>query len=125
LPLVHGRDGLTAAQGFADQGDVLVKTRLAAGVVGATKMDRPEWTTVDPTSGMVYLTLTNNTSSSKEMNAANPRTPNPSGHIIRWRESGNDHTATSFDWDLLLLAGEGRDSGDGSTIEAEDAFASP
>ena len=125
LPLEHGQPGLTTADGFTDQGDVLVRTRQAADAVGATRMDRPEWTTVDPRTGMVYLTLTNNTSGSKQENAANPRTPNKWGHILRWEEAGNDHTATTFAWDLFLLAGQGRDSGDGSTIAAEDAFGSP
>jgi len=125
LPLVHGQDGLTAENGFADQGDVLVKTRQAASVVGATRMDRPEWVACDPNTGAVYLTLTNNTSSAKVISAANPRKPNPWGHIIRWHERGNDHTATRFDWDLFLLAGQGRSSGDGSTIPDDAAFGSP
>jgi secreted PhoX family phosphatase len=125
LPLVHGRGPLTTANGFADQGDVLVKTRLAASAVGATRMDRPEWATVDPNTGMVYLTLTNNTSSGKVENAANPRTPNRWGHIIRWEEAGGDHAATTFEWDLFAIAGQGRSSGDGSTIADEDAFGSP
>lgn len=124
LPLVQGVGPLTAANGFADQGDVVIKARLAADRVGATPMDRPEWTGVDPTTGMVYLTLTNNTSSAKVVNAANPRKPNPWGQIIRWTEAGNDHAATSFSWDLLLLAGPG-DGVDGSTIATEDAFGSP
>ncbi len=126
LPLVHGQGGLTAENGFADQAEVLVKTRLAASVVGATKMDRPEWITVDPHTQMVYCTLTNNTDpSTREPNAANPRDHNPWGHVIRWQESGNDHTATTFSWDHFLLAGQGDDSGDGSTIAAEDGFGSP
>ena len=127
LPLVHGEGPLTEVNGFADQGEVLVKTRLAADAVGATPMDRPEWTAVDPRTGTVYLTLTNNTSEEKVESAANPRTPNPWGHIIRWDEAHGDHTATTFVWDLFLLAGPGRDSAspDGSTIKAEDAFGSP
>jgi secreted PhoX family phosphatase len=127
LPLVQGDAPLDEAGGFADQGDVLVKTRLAASALGATPMDRPEWTTVDPNTGLVYCTLTNNTSSAKVLNPPNPRKPNPWGHIIRWEETGGDHTATTFEWDLFLLAGPGRDSAtpDGSTILAEDAFGSP
>jgi secreted PhoX family phosphatase len=125
LPLVHGSPGLTAENGFADQGDVLVKTRLAASALGATRMDRPEWVAVDPNTGMVYVTLTNNTDPAKVENAANPRTPNRWGHIIRWNESGGDHTSTTFEWDLFLLAGQGRSSDDGSTIADEDGFGSP
>jgi secreted PhoX family phosphatase len=125
LPMVHGSGPLTAPNGFADQGDVLVKTRLAAAALGATPMDRPEWTSVDPNTGMVYLTLTNNTSAAKEESAANPRTPNRWGHILRWKEAGGDHAATTFAWDLFLLAGQGRTSGDGSTVADDDGFGSP
>ncbi len=56
--------------------------------------------------------------------ASNPRAPNPWGHIIRWREAGGDNAATSFEWDIFLLAGPG-DGVDGSTIDSEDAFGSP
>ncbi len=125
LPLVHDNGPLTRANGFANQGDVLVKTRLAAQALGATPMDRPEWTSVDPTTGLVYVTLTNNTSEEKQESAANPRLPNPWGHILRWEEAGGDHTATRFEWDIFLLAGQGRSSGDGSTIDDDDAFGSP
>jgi uncharacterized protein len=125
LPLVHGYGPLTAANGFADQGDVLVKTRLAAKALGATPMDRPEWTSVDPNTGLVYVTLTNNTSAAKPEHPANPRIPNRWGHILRWKEHRGDHTSTTFEWDIFLLAGQGRSSGDGSTVDDEDAFGSP
>lgn len=69
--------------------------------------------------------LTNNTSSAKVVSAANPRKPNAWGHIIRWQEARDDHTATAFTWDLFVVAGQGRGSGDGSTVDAEDAFGSP
>ncbi|MGY1742448.1 MULTISPECIES: PhoX family protein [unclassified Blastococcus] len=123
LALVHGQNGLTAANGFADQADVLVRTRQAADRAGATPMDRPEWTAVDPVSGTVFVTLTNNTSRTAP-NAPNPRAANRWGHIVRWDERNGDHTGTRFDWDLFLLAGPGGGV-DGSTIAAEDAFGSP
>jgi secreted PhoX family phosphatase len=136
LPLVFGQGPLTPANGFTDQGDVLVKTRLAADALGATPMDRPEWTSVAP-DGMVYLTLTNNSGRRPTTtNGPNPRAltnadgqqiGNPWGQIVRWMEAGNDHRATTFTWDLFLLAGQGRDSGTGdqSTIAKDDAFGSP
>ncbi|CBL46648.1 Protein of unknown function DUF839 [gamma proteobacterium HdN1] len=88
--------------GFSDQGDVLINTRLAADIAGATKMDRPEWGAICPRTGRVYFTLTNNTKRKfEEQDAANPRANNSTGHIIRWLER-EDHR---FDWDIFLLAG--------------------
>jgi len=121
LPLVQGTGPLTAANGFADQGDVLIKARMAADALGATPMDRAEWTTVHPTTGEVFCTLTNNTRRT-EADAANPRAGNPWGHIIKWKES--DPASTSFKWDIFLLAGPG-DGADGSTISSEDQMGSP
>ena len=110
LPLVHGQNGLTAENGFADQGEVLVKTRLAADKLGATPMDRPEWITADPfASGSLYCTLTNNNERGKEgkpaADAANPRNNNLFGQIIHWQEALGDGTQTRFQWDILVLAG--------------------
>ena len=48
LPLGLGQGALTAANGWQDQADVLLRTRQAADAVGATPMDRPEWIAVHP-----------------------------------------------------------------------------
>lgn len=131
IELTHGKNGLDAANAiypFADQADVLVHARLAGDAVGATKMDRPEWGAVNPINGEVYMTLTNNsnrvspsatpTGSQLKPDTANPRyyedikggtttqKGNPNGHIIRWREAGNDPAATTFAWDIYLFAAE-------------------
>ncbi len=93
--------------GFADQADVLLNTRLAADIAGATPMDRPEWGAVDPNTGEVYFTLTNNSRRTEDQtDAANPQAANLTGHIIRWTEAGGDHGATSFEWDIFVFAGE-------------------
>ncbi|MBB0244340.1 DUF839 domain-containing protein [Streptomyces alkaliphilus] len=103
LPLSFGTGPLTKKNGWQDQADVLIRTREAADALGATKMDRPEWIAVNPKNKDVYCTLTNGTGWPGE---ANPRTPNPYGHIIRWAEKGKDHTATTFTWDIFVLAGD-------------------
>jgi secreted PhoX family phosphatase len=109
LPLVHGQGPLTAANGFADQGEVLIKARQASDLLGGTKMDRPEWLAIDDSSRWVYCTMTNNTqrgeSGKPGVDAANPRANNTMGQIIRWREDG-DHDGTGFEWNHLLLAGD-------------------
>jgi secreted PhoX family phosphatase len=109
LPLVHGQGPLTAANGFADQGEVLIKARQASDALGATKMDRPEWLAIDPTNGWVYATLTNNSARGAPgyaaVDAANPRANNVMGHIIRWKDAG-DFDGLRFSWNHLVLAGD-------------------
>lgn len=109
LPLLHGQGPLVPANGFADQAEVLIKTRQAADRLGATKMDRPEWLAIDPTTREVYCTLTNNSSrgigANPGVDAANPRVNNVFGQIIRWKED-RDLDATRFSWNHLVLAGD-------------------
>ncbi len=109
LPLVHGQGPLSAAGGFADQGEILIKSRQASDLLGATKMDRPEWLAIDAKNGVVYCTLTNNTSRGGQgmpgVDAANPRANNVMGQIIRWKEHG-DFDALAFGWNHLVLAGD-------------------
>ena len=112
VALVHGEKGLTPETGFADQAEVLIKARLAADAVGATRMDRPEWIAVHPHTGEVFATLTNNNQRGqpgREADAANPRADNIMGHIIRWREGTGgvaDAAATQFRWMPFALAGD-------------------
>ncbi|MBC9032516.1 DUF839 domain-containing protein [Sphingomonas sp. JC676] len=124
LPMVYGTaplDASNAAYPFASQVDILVNTRLAADALGATKMDRPEWTAVNPVNGEVYLTLTNNsTRTPTNTDAANPRAyidppstsvSNRNGHIVRLKETGNTTEATAFTWDIYVF-------GSGSDLDA-------
>lgn len=109
-PLVQGQGGLTPRNGFYTQADVLVNTRGAADILGATPMDRPEWVAVHPRTREVYVTLTNNiqrgVKKDQPVDAANPRAENHHGQILRWREQGNNPAATTFDWEIFLLAGK-------------------
>lgn len=90
----------TLADDFASQAAIILNTAGAADRVGATPMDRPEWAAVDPITGTVYLTLTNNSRRTEHTNAANPRLNNTFGHIIRWDEGV---TATDFTWDIFVF----------------------
>ncbi|MCU0928072.1 MAG: PhoX family phosphatase [Burkholderiaceae bacterium] len=128
LPLVHGRRPLTAEQGFADQGEVLVKARQASDLLRATKMDRPEWIDVDR-DGWVYCALTNNSqrgaAGQPAVDAANPRANNTTGHIIRWKEDG-DFDAVTFQWNHFVLAGDpANERADAKGNVNGDAFACP
>jgi uncharacterized protein len=111
LPLVHGKGPLTAKNGFPSQAEVLINARGAADLLGATKMDRPEDIEASPTTGKIYLVLTNNTertepSGNPGEDAANPRTPNPHGHIIEIEEQGGDPGTLVFRWEIFMLCGD-------------------
>ena len=141
LPLTPGSIGLDGKAlrdnpNFAGADDaevlakILIKTRMAGDALGATMMDRPEWTGARPRihgfkDVEVYCTLTNNNrrgtntpsvnladgstaagSARPPVDAANPREDNVHGHIIRWREAGRSAAATSFTWDLFVQAGD-------------------
>ncbi len=113
LPLEFGKGPLTEANGFTSQGDVLIKTRLAADALGATKMDRPEDIEPNPVNKKVYMVMTNNSDRGKEgkagPDAANPRAENKFGHIIEVTEGGDDYAATTFTWEIFMLCGDPED----------------
>jgi uncharacterized protein len=149
LPLVFGQvparaaTATDAAYVFADQNDILVNTRLAADAVGATRMDRPEWTATDNVNGQIYLTLTNNNAALRPItgtDAANPRHyndpkgaanqfGNPNGHILRLREGADDPAATTFTWDVYLFGADSIDADPAnvnlSGLTASNDFSSP
>lgn len=115
---VSAANAAAQAQGsplrFTDQADVLVRARAAAGVLGATPMDRPEdieavcdanWRGL----GSVLIACTNNSNHSPER-PGNPRRDgaenNLTGHIVRIDEDGGDAAAVNFTWDVFVLAGD-------------------
>lgn len=113
LPLVHGQGPLTAENGFANQGDVVLKARLAGDYLKATPMDRPEDIETNPVNGRVYVVLTNNGQRKVEqVDRANPRATNDHGHIIEILPKDGDHAASDGTWSIFLLAGKpGQDAG--------------
>lgn len=106
LPIVHGLGPLHEANGFADQADVLIDTRRAADLLGATPMDRPEDVEPDPRTGSVWVMLTNNhLRTAEQLNAANPRAHNRFGHIVQIVEPEGDFASTHSRWDILVKCG--------------------
>jgi len=120
---------------FEDLADICVNTRLAAGAAGATRMDRPEWTAVNPFNGEVYITMTENPDRGNinavsfnnvpnpDLDAANPRywtdtkaatsqgpaavqRGNVNGHVVRIRETADDPGALTFTWDIFLFGAQ-------------------
>ncbi|RJS93229.1 PhoX family phosphatase [Salinisphaera sp. Q1T1-3] len=144
-----GDQTLAAALGLAanDQAGVIINTADAADLLGATPMDRPEWGTVDPVSGDVYMSLTNNSDrtaadtqpsftgdgtsidnpgvgyASAPVNAANPRPDNEYGQVIRWRES--DAKDNTFAWDIFVFGGAPEIDDNLSGLTEANQFASP
>jgi secreted PhoX family phosphatase len=108
LPLLFGDGPLTPANGFNSQADVVIDARLAADLLEATPMDRPE--DVQPhSSGKVIVILTNNERRRPEqINKTNPRPENNFGHIIEMTAPDGDHTVDTYRWEMLVQCGDPR-----------------
>ena len=120
---------------FDDLADVMVNARLAADAAGATKCDRPEWTAVNPRNGEIYITMTENPDRGNVGSLSNNNNPNPdldpafprywldnkgvssqgaastlkgnvNGQVMRLRESGDDASAPTFNWDIFLFGSQ-------------------
>jgi secreted PhoX family phosphatase len=108
---------------------ILINTRGAADLAGATKMDRPEWIDTFPNKLTAIATLTNNsrrgaaTAPTAPVDAMNPRAPNTYGHIIQWSYY-KDWTEPAFYWEIFALAGDPANAAHGSTIIG-DKYGSP
>lgn len=144
-----GGSTLAAELGLAndDLAGIIIHTCDAADIMGATPMDRPEWASVDPASGMVYMTLTNNSNRTAENTAAtytnggtaieeqgvgfgsapvngpNPRAANEGGQVIRWLEP--TASATTFDWEVFVFGAAASDTDNLSGLTDMNQFASP
>ncbi|MDY7117013.1 PhoX family phosphatase [Halomonas sp. SSL-5] len=129
-----------------DQAGIIIHTCDAADLMGATPMDRPEWGAVDPTSGDVYMTLTNNSQRTAEdtaptftnggsnreelgvgygtapTNGPNPRPSNGAGQVIRWRD-GDD--VTRLQWEVFVFGAAAADTDNLSGLTELNQFASP
>lgn len=127
LPLVAGSGPLTPDNGFVDQGDVLIQTRRAADLLGATAMDRPEDIEVHPETGTVIVIMTGNEGrAADEVDGANPRPNNRHGHVIalappRDAQGRVMHAAEEFNWEIVMLAGNPDDPNDGARYHPDIA----
>jgi len=112
-------------------------------------MDRPEWVAANRTkAGEVFLACTNNNrrgsndtptsnkadgsttagSARPAVDEANPRAVNNWGHVIRWNEANGDAAATTFTWDIFVIAGNPALTGakkGSANITAANTFNSP
>ena len=114
--------------------EILINTRGAADLVGATKMDRPEWIDTFPDKLTAIATLTNNTrrgvaspappaAPNFPVDPTNPRTNNVYGHIVQWSYY-KDWTEPTFYWEIFALAGDPANAAHGSTVVG-DKYGSP
>lgn len=118
LPLVPGLGPLA---GWSLP-DILLDTREAARLSGATRMDRPEDIQMNPRNGKVYCAMTNNTrrtaTGANGVDAANPRPNNRHGHVIELTERNGDPGSEMFTWEIFMLCGNPDEPADEPTYFA-------
>jgi uncharacterized protein len=101
VPLRH--EGVLAEH-FDSLADILIDTRMAAKLVGATPMDRPERVAVHPKSGRVAVMLTKNKKRTVP-GPGNPRAGNLWGQILEIDPGAGGHTSERMTWTIMLEAG--------------------
>lgn len=92
IPL--NRDNQVLKENFADQTELLIRTREAAKMVGATPLDRPEDCEVDPKNNSILISLTMNKSAGR-----------PFGSLLKIKEKNSDFLATEFSSETFLSGG--------------------
>lgn len=128
LPLTFGKNGLDETNNFASQADVLIETRRAADLLGATPLDRPEDVTPNEATGRVYVALTN-AKEREKTDAVNPRAGNIWGQVVELTPGDGDHANETFTWDLIVTCGDPADPAVGAkwhdNTGADEWFACP
>lgn len=79
---------------FSTQQEILINCRKAAKLVGGTPLDRPEDIEIDPLSGSIFVSLTNNKKNKNYM-----------GQILKLTEK-SDYDALEFEWETYITGGE-------------------
>ncbi|MDO6737432.1 PhoX family phosphatase [Wenyingzhuangia sp. 2_MG-2023] len=80
---------------FKDQTEVLVRAREAAKLLGATELNRPEDIEIDPVTGNIFVSLTNN-KSKKDWH----------GSILKIEEENGAYDALTFKASTYIAGGE-------------------
>lgn len=80
---------------FKDQTEVLIRAREAAKLLGATELNRPEDIEIDPVTGNVFVSLTNN----------KPK-GDFHGSILKIEETNGKHDALTFKSSTYIAGGE-------------------
>jgi secreted PhoX family phosphatase len=79
---------------FKDHVDLMINCRKAAKIIGASPLDRPEDIEVDPISGNIFISLTNN-----------KKKGNYAGQILKISEN-SDYDSLTFEWEYFITGGE-------------------
>jgi secreted PhoX family phosphatase len=93
LPL-NRREDPRLKNAFKDHTELLIRTREAAKIVGATPMDRPEDIKLDPKTGHVFVALTNN-----------KKAKNHFGSILKIQERNGNPLSLEFNSSTFLAGG--------------------
>ncbi|NKB38405.1 MAG: DUF839 domain-containing protein [Gammaproteobacteria bacterium] len=80
---------------FRSQLDMLIRTREAGALAGATPLDRPEDIERDPETGSIFVTLTKNKGANR-----------PYGSILKIEETNNDPLSLTFQASTFINGGE-------------------